>query len=78
MIACMKEKAVEILAVDLNRASAMCSLSRRTLENYVKVGRLRARKVGRRTLVLVRDLEQFLGHNQPSPIVGTADAQADR
>jgi hypothetical protein len=54
------------LAVDLKTASAMCALSRRTLENYIRSKRLRSRKIGRRTLVLVRDLENFLRHDQPS------------
>jgi len=56
------------LAVDLKTASAMCALSRRTLENYIRAKRLRSRKVGRRTIVLVRDLEAFLRNDQPSPL----------
>jgi hypothetical protein len=63
------------LAVDLAAASRICMLSRRTLENYIRAKRLRARKVGRRTLILMRDLEAFLRVDQPSPKVGKSDAE---
>jgi excisionase family DNA binding protein len=62
------------LAVDLAEASRLSTLSRRTLENYIRVKRLRARKVGRRTLILMRDLEAFLRSDQPSPKLGKRDA----
>lgn len=55
------------LAVDLQTASTLCALSRRTLENYIREKRLRARKIGSRTVVLVRDLEEFLRTDHPSP-----------
>jgi hypothetical protein len=58
---------VRPLAVDLAMASRISTLSRRTLENYIRAKRLRARKVGRRTLILIRDLEAFLRADQPSP-----------
>jgi hypothetical protein len=54
------------LAVSLDEGSTMTGLSRRTLEYYIRQGKLRARKCGRRTLVLVRDLEVFLRRDQPS------------
>jgi len=59
---------VRPLAVDLAAASRMSTLSRRTLENYIRAKRLRVRKVGRRTLILMRDLEAFLRSDQPSPM----------
>jgi len=65
---------VRPLAVDLATASRISTLSRRTLENYVRLKRLRARKVGRRTLILMRDLEAFLRSDQPSPKLGKRDA----
>jgi hypothetical protein len=58
---------VRPLAVDLAAASRISTLSRRTLENYIRAKRLRARKIGRRTLILMRDLEGFLRADQPSP-----------
>jgi excisionase family DNA binding protein len=65
---------VRPLAVDLAVASRISTLSRRTLENYIRAKRLRARKVGRRTLILMRDLEAFLRSDQPSPKLGKRDA----
>jgi excisionase family DNA binding protein len=55
------------LAVDLETAAQMLSLSRRTLENFIRMKRITARKIGRRTVVRVRDLEIFLRRDQPSP-----------
>ena len=55
------------LAVGVRDAAAMLSLSSRSIQNYIAVGRIPARKVGKRTLILVRDLEEFLRKDQPSP-----------
>lgn len=74
----METSKSEKLAVDLRTASAMLSVSRRTLENYIKAKRLPARKIGRRTVVLVRALENFLRSDQPSPKVEPARADTDR
>lgn len=54
------------LAVDMKTAAEMLSVSRRTLENYINAKRLPARKLGRRTVILVRNLEKFLRADQPS------------
>ncbi len=56
----------EKLAVSLREAAAMLSLSTRSIQNYIAVNKIPARKVGRRTLILVRDLEAFLRRDQPS------------
>jgi excisionase family DNA binding protein len=56
------------LAVSINEAAALLSVSRRTIENYIQTKRLPARKIGRRTVVLVRSLETFLRTDQPSPL----------
>jgi hypothetical protein len=45
----------------------MLGISPRTLQNYVWAKRFPSRKIGRRTVVLVRDLELFLREDQPSP-----------
>ena len=63
---------VAVLAVGLWQAAEISGLSRRTLENHIRMKRLRARKVGRRTLIMMRDLEKFLSHDQPSPPVESA------
>lgn len=46
----------------------MLSLSPRSIQNYIATKKIPARKVGRRTLILVRDLEEFLRKDQPSPL----------
>ena len=61
----------EKLAVDLRTAALMLSISRRTLENYIAAKRLPVRKIGRRTLVLKRELERFLHRDQPSAVIST-------
>jgi predicted DNA-binding transcriptional regulator AlpA len=55
------------LAVSLREGAAMLGISARTLQNYVWARRFPSRKIGRRTVVLVRDLEVFLRKDQPSP-----------
>jgi len=55
------------LAVSASEAAAMLSLSLRSIQNYIAVKKIPARKVGKRTLILVRDLEEFLHKDQPSP-----------
>jgi excisionase family DNA binding protein len=59
--------AKEKLAVSLREAAVMLSLSSRSVQNFIAAKRIPARKVGKRTLILVRDLEAFLGKDQPSP-----------
>jgi hypothetical protein len=56
------------LAVSLREGAAMLGISSRTLQNYVWAGRFPSRKIGRRTVVLVRDLKLFLRKDQPSPV----------
>lgn len=50
----------------MRTAAEMLSVSRRTVENYINLKLLPARKLGRRTVLLVRDLEKFLRTDQPS------------
>lgn len=55
------------LAVSAPEAAAMLSLSLRSIQNYIAAKKIPVRKVGKRTLILVRDLEEFLRKDQPSP-----------
>lgn len=55
------------LAVGVREAVAMLSLSSRSIQNYIATKKIPARKVGKRTLILVRDLEAFLSKDRPSP-----------
>lgn len=45
----------------------MLGISPRSIQNYVRVKTLPARKIGRRTVIRVRDLEVFMRADQPSP-----------
>ena len=56
----------EKLAVDLRTATVLTSLSRRTLQRYIVAQKLPARKIGRRTIVLMGEIKKFLSKDQPS------------
>jgi len=56
------------LAVSAPEAAAMLSLSLRSIQNYIAAKKIPARKVGKRTLILVRDLEAFPRTDQTSPL----------
>jgi excisionase family DNA binding protein len=66
----MVEK-TERLAVDTRTAAHMLSVSARTIQNYIAAKMLPARKIGRRTVIPVRALENFLRTDQPSPVLET-------
>ena len=45
----------------------MLGISIRSVENYIALKLIDARKIGKRTVVIVASLERFLRHDQPSP-----------
>lgn len=56
----------------------MLSVSPRTIQNYIHAKLLPARKIGRRTVIPVRALNNFLRTDQPSPVSkpsGNGDAR---
>lgn len=55
------------IAVSVKTAAVMLGVSRRTVQSHIRVGTLPARKIGRRTVIRVCDLELFLNNDQPSP-----------
>jgi excisionase family DNA binding protein len=66
------------IAVSIREAAAMLSISPRSVQNYIRTKTLPARKIGRRTLISVRSLENFLRTDQPSPVAkpsGASDAR---
>jgi excisionase family DNA binding protein len=72
------EKQPERLAVDIRLAAEMLSVSPRTIQNYIAAKLLPARKIGRRTVISARALENFLRTDQPSPVSkpsGASDAR---
>jgi hypothetical protein len=68
----------EKLAVDIRQAAYLISVSPRTIQNYIRAKLLPSRKVGRRTVIPVRALENFLRTDQPSPGTEVARADSDR
>ena len=56
---------VEKLAVDIRTAAEMLGVSTRTLQNYIAAKILPARKIGRRTVILVSALKAFVRADQP-------------
>lgn len=64
------------LAVGIAEAARLADLSRRGLENYIKLKILPSRKIGRRRLVLLKDLEKFLALDRPSARPGAARGSA--
>lgn len=54
------------LAVDIREAAQMCSVSPRTIQNYIRAKQLPARKLGRRTVIEISALEKFLRTDHPS------------
>lgn len=55
----------EKLAVSTREAAQMLSVSPRTIQNYIAAKLLPARKIGRRTVIPVRALENFLRTDHP-------------
>ena len=66
------ERITERLAVDVCEVARLLSVSPRTIQNYLRAKLLPSRKIGRRTVILVRALENFLRADQPS---ATGDAR---
>jgi len=61
------------LAVGIREAAEMLSCSPRTVQNYIAAKVLLARKIGRRTVIPVRALENFLRADHPSPMRDGSD-----
>ena len=67
-----------VLAVSVQQAAHMAGVSTRCMQNYIAAKLIPSRKIGKRRLILVRDLEKFLRTDQPSPISkpsGNGDAR---
>ncbi len=56
-----------ILALGIREAARRLSLSPRTVAALVATGELVSRKVGRRRIIPIKALEQFLRHDHKSP-----------
>jgi len=67
-------RGAERLAVDTKEAARMLSVSPRTIRNYIAVKLLLVRKIGRRTVIPVTELEAFLrtDHDPPRRVLESA------
>ena len=64
-----------ILTVDFEKAEEMTGVSRFTLRKYVKTGRLKVVRVGRRVVVPVSELEKMFSPGAVSSLKqGSADS----
>jgi len=59
-----KENAMQ-LSLSIEEVSASTGLGKTKLYELINTGELKARKIGKRTLVLKSDLEEFLNSLQP-------------
>jgi hypothetical protein len=57
-----------VMAVGLQQAARMVGVSTRSMQNFVAAKLIPSRKIGKRRLILVRDLERFLRTDQPLPV----------
>lgn len=48
------------LAVSISRAASLVGVSRWTIRNYTKLGKLRAGRLGRRVIIPMASLEKFV------------------
>jgi len=67
------------LAVSTRDAARMLSVSRRTIQSYITTKVLHARKIGRRTVIPVAELEAFLrtDHEPPARVLeGATEVRA--
>ena len=55
------------IAIGVSQAEAMIGVSRKTIERHIRMRHIRAVRIGRRVLIPVSALEDFLATNQPSP-----------
>ena len=55
------------LAVGTRDAAQLLSVSRRTVQNLVSAGLLRAKRIGRRVVIPISELEAFLRDDRSYP-----------
>ena len=63
------------LAVDLREAAAILSVSPRTIANYIHAGILPSIRIGKRRVITVRALEEFLRADRKLPDDGAKAAE---
>jgi excisionase family DNA binding protein len=70
---------MSVLTVDFEKAEEMTGVSRFTLRKYVKTGRLKVVRVGRRVVVPVSELEKMFSPGAVSSLKpGSSDLAGSR
>jgi hypothetical protein len=72
------QSGVEPLAVSVHEAARMIGVCPRSVQNYVASKVLTSRKIGRRRVITVAALKDFLRRDQPSPSGVKNDATVSR
>jgi excisionase family DNA binding protein len=65
---------MEPLAVDLREAARLTSLSMRSLRRYIKTGRIRGVRIGRRVLIPLDSLRRLLQQGAAQAFVKSTES----
>jgi len=69
---------MEPLAVDLRQAAALVSVSVYTIRRYVRQGKLRSTRIGRRVVVPLSELRLMMESGMNSVVTVVANSQGER
>ena len=69
---------MEPLAVDLKQAAALVSVSVHTLRRYVRQGKLRSTRIGRRVVVPLSELRLMVESGMKSVVTVVTNSQGER
>jgi excisionase family DNA binding protein len=72
------EEGMTTLTVDFEKAEEMTGVSRFTLRKYVKTGRLKVVRVGRRVVIPISELERMFAPGAVSSLKATDSREAGR
>ena len=72
------EATTQRLAVSTSEAAQMLSVSRRTIQSYIAAKVLPARKIGRRTVIPIRELGGILANDHASPVASSLSNPSGR
>lgn len=66
------------ISFDILTAAKFCGIGRSSIYAAIRDGRLKARKLGHKTLLLRRDLEAFVEGLPVAPIVGSKPTKSGK
>jgi len=69
---------MEPLAVDLRQAAALVSVSVYTIRRYVRQGKLRSTRIGRRVVVPLSELRLMMESGMNSVVTVVTNSQGER